>query len=465
MSKYNKINREILVALEAILGAEYVLTAPEILDKYKTDEETNPRYFHIPEAVVLPGTTEEIAEVVKLANKFLVPITVRGAGTSLSDGAIAVCGGIVLLMERMNKILSFDEEGMYIVVEAGVSTKAIQDLANSKKLLYAGDPCSAESCMIGGNLATNAGGNKAVRYGTTRDQVYALEVVTPTGDIVNMGARLQKKTTGYCLEQLLMGSEGTLGIITKATLKLKPLPPYRFDILAIFTDVTKAIDLVPKIIKAGVAPTSIEFMDNNFVRSTNDYCETRLPHYEDGSYIIITVETLTEDELDIKMELLDNLCTESGAAEVLEADERVWNLRRNCQESLRIISKVNLTDDVVVPLDKEAETIKFVMATGKNYNLHVMTLAHAGDGNLHICLCKGDLSDEQWDKEVAQFHAEIYAYAYKVGGRLSGEHGIGAKKIHELEKYTEPSELSVMKTIKKAMDPNNILNPGKVVFM
>ena len=204
MSTYNKINRETLVALEAVVGAEYVLTAPEILDKYKTDEETNPRYFHIPEVVVIPGTTQEIAEIVKLANKFLVPITVRGAGTSLSDGAIAVCGGIVLLMERMNKILSFDEEGMYMVVEAGVSTKAIQDIANSKKLLYAGDPCSAESCMIGGNLATNAGGNKAVRYGTTRDQVYALEVVTPTGDIVNMGARLQKKTTGYCLEQLLM---------------------------------------------------------------------------------------------------------------------------------------------------------------------------------------------------------------------------------------------------------------------
>jgi glycolate oxidase len=419
----------------------------------------------MPEVVVLPGTAQEVAEVVKLANKFLVPITVRGAGTSLSDGAIPVCGGMVLLMERMNKILAFDEEGMYMVVEAGVSTKAIQDLANSKKLLYAGDPCSAESCMIGGNLATNAGGNKAVRYGTTRDQVYALEVVTPIGDIVNMGARLQKKTTGYCLEQLLMGSEGTLGIITKATLKLKPLPPYRFDILAIFTDVTKAIDLVPKIIKAGVTPTSIEFMDNNFVRSTNDYCETRLPHYEDGSYIIITVETLTEDELDIKMKLLDSLCTEGGAAEVLEADERVWKLRRNCQESLRIISKVNLTDDVVVPLDKEAETIKFVMAISKNYNLHAMTLAHAGDGNLHICLCKCDLSDEQWNKEVSEFHAEIYAYAYKVGGRLSGEHGIGAKKVKELEKYTESSELAVMKTIKSAMDPSNILNPGKVICM
>ncbi len=465
MSEYNKINKEIVTELEKIVGQKYVLTAPEILDKYKTDEETNPKYFHSPEVVVLPKTTQEVAAIVKLANKFLFPLTVRGAGTSLAAGAIPVFGGIVLLMERMNEIIEFNETGMYAVVEAGVSTKAIQELAHSKGLLYAGDPCSSDSCMIGSNLATNAGGNKAVRYGTTRDQVYALEVVTPTGEIVNMGARLQKKTTGYCLEQLIMGSEGTLGIITKVTLKLKPLLPYSFDILAIFIDVTKAIDLVPKVLKAGLNPTSIEFMDNNFVRSTNDYCETRLPHYEDGSYIIITIETLTEEELDMKMELLESICTEGGASDVLEADERVWKLRRNCQESLRIISKVNLTDDVVVPLDKEAETIKFVMATGKNYNLHVMTLAHAGDGNLHICLCKGDLSDEQWDKEVAQFHAEIYAFAYKVGGRLSGEHGIGAKKAKELEKYTEPGELAVMKTIKTAMDPNNILNPGKVLLV
>lgn len=465
MTIYNKVTKELIEELEDLLGTQYVSVVPEVLDKYKTDEETNPKNFRMPEIAVFPKSAKEVAGIVKLANKFLVPITVRGAGTSLADGAIPVFGGIILLMERMDQIIELNEAGMYAIVEAGVSTKKIQELANSKGLLYAGDPCSADSCMIGGNLATNAGGNKAVRYGTTRDQVYALEVVTPMGEIVNMGARLQKKTTGYCLEQLIMGSEGTLGIITQATLKLKPLLPYRFDILAIFTDVTQAIDLVPNIIKAGVTPTSIEFMDNNFVRSTNDYCETRLPHYEDGSYVIITIETLTEDELDMKMEILERLCTEGGAAEVLEADERVWKLRRNCQESLRIISKVNLTDDIVVPLDKEAETLKFVMAAGKRYNLHVMTLAHAGDGNLHVCLCKGDLSDEKWEQEVDQFHAEIYAHAYEVGGRLSGEHGIGAKKIKELEKYTEPGELAVMKIIKKAMDPNNILNPGKVLLM
>ena len=460
---YSKVTESDITELKNIVGQEHVFTDSETLDKYKTDEETNPNYFHVPEAVVAPGTTEEIAKIVKLANKSKFPITVRSAGTSLADGAIAVCGGIVLLMERLNKIKEINEDAMYLVAEGGALTKEIQDLAHSKNLLYAGDPCSSDTCMIGGNIATNAGGNKAVRYGVTRDQVYAIKVVTPTGEIVDMGARLKKKSTGYCLEQLVMGSEGTLGIITEATLKLQPLPPYRFDLLAIFTDVKKATEAVQKIIKAGINPTSVEFMDNGFVRSTNDYCETKLPHYEDGNYVIITVETLTEDELDNKMELLDTLCTENGAAEVLEADDRVWKLRRNCQESLRIISLVSITDDVVVPVDKVAECIDFVMDRGKKYPFKVLTLAHAGDGNLHFCLCKGELSDEQWNTEVGKFHAEVYEYAYKIGGRLSGEHGIGAKKIKEMETYTAPGELAIMKTIKKAMDPNNILNPGKII--
>lgn len=296
MSTCKPVTEEVLDALRKELGSENVLTAPEKLDVYKTDEETNPQYFHLPEAVVSPGTAEEVAAVVKLANKYLFPLTVRSAGTSLAGGAIPVCGGVVLLLERLNKVIEVNRDAMFMVVEAGALTKEIQEIANKEGLLYAGDPCSANSCLIGGNIATNAGGNKAVRYGTTRNQVYALEVVTPTGDIVEMGARLQKKTTGYCLEQLLIGSEGTLGIITKATLKLQPLPPFKFDLLAIFTEVEKAVDLVPKVIKAGITPTSVEFMDNSFVRSTNDYCESRLPHYEDGNYVIITVETFSEDE-------------------------------------------------------------------------------------------------------------------------------------------------------------------------
>ena len=462
MKTYAPVTEAVLDALKTIVGAEYVLTEPEKLEQYQTDEETDPRKFHLPEAVVLPKDAQEIAAVIKLANTYDVPVTVRSGGTSLAGGAIPVCGGIVLLMERLNKIIELNAEGMYMEVEAGVRTVDIQKYANEAGFLYAGDPCSAESCLIGGNIATNAGGNKAVRYGTTRDQVYAIEAVTPTGDIVNVGARLKKKSTGYCLEQLIMGSEGTLGIITKATLKLLPLCPYKLDLLAIFTDLDKAVGLVPNLIKAGLNPTSVEFMDNAFVRSSSDYCELKLPHYEDGFYVIVTVETFNEDELESKMEQLDEICSASGATDVLEADDRVWKLRRNCLESTRVLSLVSTSDDLVVPVDQIANCIRHLTKVAENYNFKLFTLAHAGDGNLHFQILKGEMSDEQWEDEVSRFHAEAYPYVYSLGGRLSGEHGIGAKKVEAMEKYTEPVEMKMMKEIKRALDPKNILNPGKV---
>ena len=463
MSKYEPVSAEVVAALQTALGAEYVRTDAETLEKYKTDEETDPRYHHLPEVVVWPGSTEEVAAVMKIANQYNVPVTPRSAGTSVSCGAIPVYGGIVLLLERMDKIEELNTEGMYMVVEAGARTVEIQEKANAAGFLYAGDPCSADSCLIGGNIATNAGGNKAVRYGTTRDQVYAIEAVTPTGDIVNVGARLKKKSTGYCLEQLIMGSEGTLGIITKATLKLQPIPPYRFDLLAVFSDPEQALDVVPKIMQAGINPTSVEYMDNSYVRGTADYLEFKgAPHYENGIYVIITVETFSEDELDLKMEQLDELCSAAGAVDVLEADERIWDMRRNCQESVRLISLVSLTDDVVVPVNEIAGTIKFIMKIGEKYPFPVKINAHIGDGNLHIVLCKCELSDEEWENKVEAFHKEVYTYAYSIGGRLAGEHGIGAKKLREMETYTPAGELAIMRTIKAAMDPQLILNPGKI---
>lgn len=463
MKPYAALSEAMLQELQAALGAENVLTAAEKLDQYKTDEETDQKKFHTPEAVVLPGSAEEVAAVVKLCNKYNVPVTVRGGGTSLADGAIAVCGGIVLLTERMNKIIEMNKTGMYMIVEAGVRTIDIQKMANEAGFLYAGDPCSAESCQIGGNLATNAGGNKAVRYGVTRNQVYSLEIVTPTGEIVEVGARLKKCSTGYCMEQLVMGSEGTLGIITKATLKLQPLPPFKFDVLAVFDDPVKALDVVPKIMQAGLNPTSIEYMDNSYVRGTADYLEFKgAPHYEDGIYVIITVETFTEDELETKMEQLDELCSEAGAIDVLEADDRIWSMRRNCQESVRLISLVSLTDDVVVPVDKIADTIKYIMKIGEKYPFPVKINAHIGDGNLHIVLCKCELTDEEWEQNVHDFHEEVYSYAYAQGGRLAGEHGIGAKKLGYMEEFTPAGELELMKKIKLAWDPNLILNPGKI---
>lgn len=460
---YNPVTEEVLAALRAALGEEFVKNDPETLERYKTDEEPDPHYHHLPEVVVLPGNTEEVAAVMKLANKFLVPVTPRSAGTSVSCGAIPVCGGIVLLLERMDKILEMNEDAMYMVVEAGARTSEIQAKANEAGLLYAGDPCSAESCLIGGNIATNAGGNKAVRYGTTRHQVYSIEVVTPQGEIVELGGRLKKCSTGYCLDQLIMGSEGTLGIITKATLKLLPLCPYRIDILAIFTDINKAVDLVPRLIKAGLNPTSVEFMDNGFVRAASDYAELRLPHYEDGSYVIVTVETFNEDELDLKMEQLDEICTECGATDVVEADERVWKVRRSCLEGAKALSRVSTSDDFVVPVDKIAVCLEHLMEVSKDYDFKCMCLAHAGDGNLHFSILKMGMSDEEWERQLHAFHEICYAYVYSLGGRLSGEHGIGAKKLEALAACCDPVEMSIMKTIKRAMDPNNILNPGKLI--
>ncbi len=462
MYKYNPVTEEVLLTLREALGAENVKVDEETLDRYKTDEETDPRYHHLPEVVVLPGSTEEVAEVMKIANKYLVPVTPRSAGTSVSCGAVPVHGGIVLLLERMDKIIEMNTEAMYMVVEAGARTIEIQKMANEAGFLYAGDPCSADSCLIGGNIATNAGGNKAVRYGTTRHQVYSIEVVTPAGEITELGNRLKKCSTGYCLDQLVMGSEGTLGIITKATLKLLPLCPYKIDILAVFTDVKQAVDLVPNLIKAGLNPTSIEFMDNGFVRAASDFTETRLPHYEDGSYVIVTVETFNEDELDMKMEQLDEICTQCGATDVLEADERVWRVRRNCLEGARLLSKVSTSDDLVVPVDKIADCIEHLQEVAKSYSFKLLCLAHAGDGNLHFQILKCDMSDEEWEDELERFHKEAYAYVYSLGGRISGEHGIGAKKVTAMETYTDPVELEIMRTIKRAMDPNNILNPGKV---
>lgn len=465
MKEYAVINDAMLEELRAAIGAEYVITEPERLDMYKTDEEYDPRRFRVPDAVVKPANAEEIAAVVKLCNKYNVPLTVRGGGTSLADGAIAVCGGIILLTERLNRIIEMNPEAMYMVVEAGVRTIDIQKLANEHGYLYAGDPCSAESCLIGGNLATNAGGNKAVRYGVTRNQVYSLEMVTPTGEIVQVGSRLKKCSTGYCMEQLVMGSEGTLGIITKATLKLLPLAPYRFDLLAVFTDEVQALETVGLIAKAGINPTSIEFMDNSYVRGSADFLEFKgAPHYEDGIYVIITVETYSEDELDMKMEKLDELCEQAGAVDVLEADDRIWAMRRNCQESVSMVSKISLTDDVVVPVDKIAETIKTIMAIGKKYPFPIPAKinAHIGDGNLHIVLCKCDMTDEEWEQNVHDFHEEVYSYVYAQGGRLAGEHGIGAKKISYMEEFTPAGELDLMRLIKRAWDPNLILNPGKI---
>ena len=464
MKEYNPVTAEVIDALKAVVGDKYVKTDADVLDIYKSDESLAPSFWKTPEVVVLPANTQEVSEIMKIANRFDVPVTPRSAGTSVSCGAVPAYKGIVLLMERMNHIIELNEDGMYMTVEAGVRTIDIQNAARKKGLLYAGDPCSSDSCLIGGNLATNAGGNKAVRYGTTRHQVYSVEVVNPTGRIVNLGARLQKQSTGYSLDQLVIGSEGTLGIITKATLKLLPKPKYALDLLAIFDDRRQAMGVVTKIIKAGITPTCVEFMDNITIKSVEKYLNENLQGSDNGNYVIVEVEGTSEDDLDDKAVILDEVCTENGASSVLVADHnKIWQARKAFAEAVRAESLIVCKEDVVVPVDQEAALLDEILRLAKKYNLVTRIASHAGDGNIHLNILKNeDATYEDWDQRVKANQQELYKFIYAHGGRLSGEHGIGYKRKHLMEEFTDPGELEMMKAIKKALDPNDILNPGKI---
>lgn len=462
--KYTKITPEILDKLKAIVGEKHVITDPDLLEPYAHDEVTDPAYHHMPEAVVLAASTQEVADVVKLANEYVFPVVPRGAGTGLACGAVPIYGGIVLSLERMNKIVEVNAGALYAVVEPGVRTSDLQAAAEAKGLFYAGDPCSGDSCFIGGNIATNAGGNRAVKYGTTRHQVYAVEVVNPTGHIVHLGARLQKQSTGYCLDQLVIGSEGTLGIITQATVKLLPKPKYFLDLLAIFKDTESAIGVVPKVLKAGMIPTCVEYMDTVTIQSVGRYLGEKLQGSDDGNYVIIEIEGINEDDLDDKAVTLDEICTASGATDVLVADhDKIWKARKAFAEAIRAESLIVSKEDVVVPVDKEPALLDKILELAKKYDLITRIASHAGDGNIHLNILKnGDATYEDWDSRVKANQQELYTYIYQLGGRLSGEHGIGFKRKHLMEEFTEPDQLAMMKAIKKALDPKDILNPGKI---
>lgn len=463
MKEYNPVTPAILAELKNIVGEKFAFSDPEKSEAYSHDETPDAKYACLPEAVVLPRTTEEVSRIVKLANRERIPIVPRGAGTGLACGANPVRGGIVLSMERFNQILEVNATTMYMVVEAGVRTEEVQKAAKAAGLLYAGDPCSGDSCFIGGNIATNAGGNRAVKYGTTRHQVYGFELVTPLGDIVNLGSRLNKNTTGYCLEQLVMGSEGTLGIITKAMLKLKPLPAHVIDLLAVFPDVEKAIAIVGHILRAGLTPTCVEFMDNTAVQSVERFLEEKLPNSDVGNYVIIQIEADSEEDLENKTVKIDELCSENGSITVLVADsQKIWKVRKNFTEATRIESLVQSYEDAVVPVDLIPEASVEINKLGKKHGLTIRMVSHAGDGNIHLNILKASMSDKEWENGLAAFQDDLYDAVYKMGGRLSGEHGIGYKRKDLMQKFTDPVELDMMRRIKKSLDPNLILNPGKI---
>ena len=463
MHDYNRMTPEILAELKTIVGERYAFTDPEKCEPYSRDETPDSKYAGQPEAVVLPKTAEEISRILKLANRENVPVIPRGAGTGLACGAVPVTGGIVLSTERFDQILEIDAEAMYMVVQAGVRTDEVQKAAKAAGLFYAGDPCSGDSCFIGGNIATNAGGNRAVKYGTTRHQVHSFEMVTPWGEIVTLGSRLNKNTTGYCLEQLVMGSEGTLGIITQATLKLQPLPAHLIDLLAVFPTLEAAVAIVGHMRRAGMTPTCVEFMDNAAVRSVSRFLQETLPHGESGHYLIVQMEAATAGELEDRTVALDELCSANGAVAVLVADsQKIWKVRKAFTEATRGECAVQSYEDIVVPVDRIPAAAEASQRIAALHGLPVLMVSHAGDGNIHLTVFRGDLSEPEWEQRLSAFQHDLYASVYRMGGRLSGEHGIGCKRKDLMQKFTDPVELEMMRRIKKALDPNLILNPGKI---
>ena len=460
--EYNKLSDEIIAKLQALVGVQNVVTDAGQMEIYAHDEVTDPAYHHMPEAVVFAENAQQVAAVVKLANEYIFPVVPRGAGTGLACGAVPIYGGVVLSLEKMNKIIEVNADAMYAVVEPGVRTSDLQAAAEAKGAFYAGDPCSGDSCFIGGNVATNAGGNRAVKYGTTRHQVYAVEVVSPTGKIVQLGARLQKQTTGYCLEQLIIGSEGTLGIITQITVKLLPLPKYSMDLLAVFEYPEDAIGTVNKLIMAGIMPTCVEYMDNITIKSVERYLGTTLQGSDKGNYLIVEVEGTSEDDLDEKACTMDEICSENGAGDVLVAEhDKIWQARK--AEAVRAESLIVCKEDVVCPVDHEPALLAEILRLADKYQLVTRIASHAGDGNIHLNILKQEQEDyADWDARVKANQQELYRFIYAHGGRLSGEHGIGYKRKQLMEEFTNPDELEMMRAIKKALDSNNILNPGKI---
>ncbi len=467
--KYNQVTEKIIDELVEIVGRKNVINNTEKLENYSHDEIPMEQYGHMPEVVITPKTTEEIVKIVKLANRELIPITPRGAGSGLSGGAIPVYGGIVVSMEKMNRILEIDYKNMMVVLEPGVITNEINERVAEKGLFFAGYPMSVETCYIGGNVAENAGGGKAVKYSVTGHYVMGLEIVTPTGEIVELGGKRVKDVTGYDLKQLIIGSEGTLGIVTKIIIKLLPLPTAKEDLLVLFTEVKSAIDMVSEIMtNTRIIPTSIEFMDKLSVQTSCEYLNEHLPYQQVGAMLLIEVDGNKAEQVEIDAEAIGELCLNKGAIEVYVADnyttqERVWSVRRNIAEAFKVISPYQSLEDVVVPIAAIPDLMPELERISKEYNIQIPCYGHAGDGNLHATLVKNpESSMEEWYEVEDKALKEIYQVTKKLGGTISGEHGIGIKRKPYIEIVTSTTELELMRKIKKAFDPNNIMNPGKI---
>lgn len=463
---YNKITAADVAALKEIVGAAEVLAGDEINPDYAHDELGG--ISHMPEALVRVRSTEEVSKIMKYAFEHTIPVTVRGSGTGLVGAAVPIEGGILLETTKMNKILSLDENNLTVTVQPGVLLMELAAFAEENDFLYPPDP-GEKSATIGGNISTNAGGMRAVKYGVTRDYVRQLTVVLPNGEIQTFGAAVAKNSSGYSLKDLIIGSEGTLGIICEAVLKLVPLPKVSISLLVPFPDMKSAIEAVPHIIRSKVTPTAIEYMSRDTILFSENYLGKKFPDTKNDAYILLTFDGNTDVQVEQDMSTVADLCLEIGAldAYIVDTEERkksVWSARGAFLEAIKASTTEMDECDVVVPGNQVDTFIKFTHELAEEFGVRIPSFGHAGDGNLHVYICRDELGEIEWQTILSACFDRMYEKAVELGGLVSGEHGIGYAKQEFLKRQYGETPIALMQGIKQVFDPKNILNPGKVCF-
>ncbi len=455
---------ESLDILEKEFDSELLIKEGDRLEKYARDE-TPGDYYFVPDAVLLSKEDKEIKRLFEIARKEGIPVVPRGGGTSRTGASLAVYGGIVLSLERMKKITDIDEENLILELEPGVITGEINKFLEEYNLFYPPDPASIDSCSIGGNVSTNAGGPHCLRYGLTRNYVRGIEVIFPDGSKEFLGGKLEKNATGYSLLNLLIGSEGTLGVITRILLKVIPLPPYSATLLAPFKELKDAATAAFNTLSSGILPSALEFIDKDSVRATIENSEKKAPFSDSGPFLIVKIDEFSKKDVEEKFEKIGEKFLENNASDVFIAEEpfqqeKIWDFRRSISEAIDRVGTV-IPEDLVVPRSSLPEFISRIKELEIKYKTEIYTFGHIGDGNLHADIIK----KQEWKDGGDKIIQDIFRTANSFGGRISGEHGIGFTKKKYLHFSRTEKEINLMKSIKKEFDPLNIMNPGKIFDM
>jgi glycolate oxidase len=472
MIMFNPLTTRIVQELEKIIGKKYVICDPEKIRDYSHDEFSLSEIAREPDVVVKPKSTEEVCRILRLANEKKIPVTPRGGATGLCGGCVPVYAGIVLSLERMNQIIEVDRPNQMVVVESGVMLMDFYPRVEEEGLFFPPHP-GDESAMIGGIIATNAGGSRAVKYGVVRNYVRGLEVVLPSGAVVNLGGKLMKSSTGYNLLNLMIGSEGTLGIITKAIIQLMPSPQMSRSLIIPYDNLEQAIDTVPKLFAEKIMPLAVEFIPKDVIQITEQFLRKRWPSTLGSTYLLIILDASSDEQMDKLSEQVAAICAENNALDVFVADspskqQQVLEIRSKIYEAIKFHTLEIL--DISVPRAEIALHVKRVDEVSREYGIWLPTFGHAADGNVHTHIMKAayedsciiPLPEEEWKDKLEKVRQELYRDCKERGGVISGEHGIGIVKKAYLPYVIDEESINIMKEIKKAFDPNNILNPGKI---